>query len=838
MAEEQEKEKRSEIIAKKKRASAQAYLMANIVAFSALSRGRDSTYNYIPYNKRHSAAMHLIDAPSEGDVLSKLVFDRNFSAFYTLTPDKLSLLVPRITLYKVLHSDPSGNAIDPPIDFEIPFASYTLGQDTQTSSLVDYTDASPNTAQVTLTSLDMKGGGAGIKSFEWQYKGNSPATSRRDISAKLVLKFQSFEDLVKIRKVGFGSTSHDFRYSDLAMRTGESISGQAQPSHYKLRAVVGWGWSDGHVPDTWTDEEVKAVKSSKMGLFLTIINHSFNINDDATVDFTIDYRAYIEGAMTSPQANALITDELLKTQAERKAQEQEIKDAKKCSKEDLKKLKEHHAKTVVREKEQALRALLAELDVQTGETTAESRIFVMSVPTTQLSEFALMGPGGGQTAGMLTLDPALTNVGYNMAIKVQALDAEGQSTDQKLENVVPATAMVPNNNKGSVQHTIINYFFLGDLVDIALKNVTNPALDAYYKNAVMTPQEEFKQMRILLGPIRIVDPQTGTPYFINIGDIPISVESFVEFMTMKLLSKNETQFFILDMIRLVVQQLVVGILNSKDMFDGNFRQKASFTTMYLSGDDGTGNDPLDKLVKNNRINMDTVNADNADSLGLPLCISGEASKSANTYQYVYCYAKNPSPEGLAGEIDPDTKNGIYHFFIGANRGILKRISFTKTDQKYVKEARWQQGGYDGLTQLREPYEINLELFGNSRLFPGQMIYINPTGLGHTVGSPADNGSMAWLLGLGGYHMITQVDSYIEDGKFETKVKAKWVLRGSSGEQDPLLGSDKSPSSGAQSTEHVACEELTAIQTPPKKETPSKTSGTNMQHASAYHPKYM
>tara|TARA_R110002072_G_scaffold183108_1_gene339392 strand:+ start:2318 stop:4792 length:2475 start_codon:yes stop_codon:yes gene_type:complete len=812
MSEDQDKSKRSELVAKEKRAKAQAYLLANLIPLSALSRGRGSTYNYIPYSNRSSAAMHLIDAPSEGDVLSKLVFDRNFSAFYTLTPDKISLLVPRITLYKVLHSDPAGNRIDPPIDFEVPFAAYTLGQDTQTSSTVDYTNYSPNTVQQTLTSIDMKGGGAGIKSFEWQYKGNNPASSRRDITAKLVLKFQSFEDLVKIRKVGFGSNTHDFRYSDLAMRTGESISGEVQPSHYKLRAVVGWGWSDGHIPDTWTAEEVKAVKSSKMGLFLTIINHSFNINDDATVDFTIDYRAYIEGAMTTPQANVLVTDELLKTQKERKDQEAKIAAAKDCSKEDLKKLKEHHAKSVVREKEQALRSLLAELDVQTGETTAESRIFVLSVPTSQLSEFALLGTGAGQAAGMLTLDPSFTNVGANMALKVQALDAEGQSTDQKLENVIPKTEMVPKdqNTKTYVEHTIINYFFLGDLVDIALKNITNPALDEYYKGAVMTPQEEFKQMRILLGPIRVIDPQTNIPYYINIGDIPISVESFVEFMTMKLLSKNETQYFVLDMIRQVVQQLVVGVLNSKDMFDGAYRQKANFSTMYLSGDDGTGSDPLNKLIKNNRINMDTVNANNADSLGLPLCISGESAKTENTYQYVYCYAKEPSPQGLSGDINSDTKNGIYHFFIGADRGILKRISFQKTDQKYVKEARWQQGGYDGLTQLREPYEINIELFGNSRLFPGQMIYVNPAGLGSTVGSPADNGSMAWLLGLGGYHMITQVDSYIEDGKFETKIKAKWIMRGGKGEQDPSLGTDTPPASGTQPTEYVACEELTAI----------------------------
>ena len=812
---EEEKQTRSELVAKKNRASAQAYLLANILSLATLSRGRGSgeaKYNYIPYNKRHSAALHLIDAPAEGDVLSKLVFDRNFSAFYTLTPDKISLLVPRITLYKVLHTDENSNKIDPPIDFEIPFAAHTLSQDTETSSIVDY--ASPGEPSATLPSNDMRGGGAGIKSFEWQYKGNNPASSRRDISAKLVLKFQSFEDLVKIRKVGFGSNTHDFRYSDLAMRTGESVSAEVQPSHFKLRAVVGWGWSDGHIPDTWTDEEIKAVKSSKMGLFLTIINHSFNINDDATVDFTIDYRAYIEGAFSSSQANVLISDELLETQKERKDNEEKIKEAVKagtCTKEDMAELKKSFAKSIVREKEQALQSLLSQLDGGRGDTTAESRVFLLSVPTEQLTAFALEGPAGGEKAGMFQVVPrAMVTQGTlakEMAFKTKALDTEDLSTDQKLEDVVPE---VDGDN------TIINFFYLGDLVDIALQNMTNPLLDEHYKGAAMTPQEEYKQMRILLGPIKIVDPldSAAPPYYINIGDIPIAVESFVEFMTMKLLARNDVEYFVLDMIRHIIQQLVVGVLNSKDMFDGVVRQKANFSTVYLAGDDGTGNDPLDKLIKNNRINMDTVNADNADSLGLPLCISGESSKTENTYHYVYCYAKDPSPSGLEGNIDKDTKNGIYHFFIGADRGILKRISFTKTDQKYVKEARWQQGGYDALTQLREPYDIDIELFGNARLFPGQYIYVNPAGLGSTVGSPADNGSIAWLLGLGGYHMITQVDSYIEDGKFETKIKAKWVMRGGTGSQEidpnPELGVDAPPETGTQDTEYVQCEPLAAI----------------------------
>ena len=87
-------------------------------------------------------------------------------------------------------------------------------------------------------------------------------------------------------------------------------------------------------------------------------------------------------------------------------------------------------------------------------------------------------------------------------------------------------------------------------------------------------------------------------------------------------------------------------------------------------------------------------------------------------------------------------------------------------------------------QLREPYDIDIAMFGNPRMFPGQMIYVNPMGLGSTVGSPANNGSIAWLLGLGGYHMITQVDSFVEDGKFETKIRAKWIMRGDDGSQNP------------------------------------------------------
>ena len=61
-------------------------------------------------------------------------------------------------------------------------------------------------------------------------------------------------------------------------------------------------------------------------------------------------------------------------------------------------------------------------------------------------------------------------------------------------------------------------------------------------------------------------------------------------------------------------------------------------------------------------------------------------------------------------------------------------------------------------------------------------------------------------------MITQVDSYVEDGKFETKLKAKWTMRGDDGKQTLNVekGADETPESGTQTDEYKECAPLTAI----------------------------
>ena len=148
--------------------------------------------------------------------------------------------------------------------------------------------------------------------------------------------------------------------------------------------------------------------------------------------------------------------------------------------------------------------------------------------------------------------------------------------------------------------------------------------------------------------------------------------------------------------------------------------------------------------------------------------------------------------------------------------MVKSIQFQKAEQKYFKEMMFEQEGYEGLAQVREPYAVTITMFGNLNYFPGSYIYVDPRGLGSMMGSPQDNigndgyGSLAWQLGMGGYYMITKSASKISSGVYETTLYATWVARG--GRHDPELA----PSVMAEAAEDCAS---------PSKEIENLSSGT-------------
>jgi len=790
------------------RAQEQCFLIADIVNMSKLNIVTKKEYR-VP----DGPAAHMIHGEI-GAMVSTLMFDPAYSAYYFMTPDKLSYLTPSIKLYQVLHEyypTIGGEEADlaKPVDFEVPFFQH-ITQD----SILDI-----------MIGQEGRGGGVAIKNFDWTYQGSNPANSRRDIKATLVLECQNFSDLTKDRTVTLKDDSgndftHNWMYADLAIRRSRDHQQAPDVLYSQLKVVVGWGLKDlGSEGETmgFTHDELQAIKNSQMTMFLTIIDHSFDIREDGTVQFKIDYRAYIEGAFTSPEASVLVTPELLASQQERTeamaALQEELADpAGTCRPEDMAEMRRRFTQAIQREKEQAHMALLKGLE---GDTATDSRIYVREVDIVEMMNFM-----DNPFAGMNSANPGETALPDGQS-RLHQPRRHGQANYlDNLEEAINFPSTVDFNNQESsntseMMESVyteeeegklkIPYFFLGDLIHVALENI---AL------ADTTDPKKFDQTRLLLGPIEINDfTDPDIKYQINLADIPIAVTYFLEWFLNRIQAKQEVTWYLIDFIKDIIKNLVYKTLNSDDCFQGAIRQQANFQNLYLVGSDraGTGKDPIQQLIDDppgdltrewKRLFIPEVYNPPLDP-DLPLLSvdrSDEPIPSHEQYDYILLYAADPQPSHLDGDFEKDLAKGIYHFHIGTNKGLVKRIKFTKTDQPYMREARFMNQGYDGLSQLREPYKIDVEMYGNARIFPGMTVYVDPRGLGYELGQPADEGSKAWTLGLGGYHMVINAQHSIARGAFDTRINCVWVLRGSAGGETTQADGAETPARNTQNCE--------------------------------------
>ena len=69
------------------------------------------------------------------------------------------------------------------------------------------------------------------------------------------------------------------------------------------------------------------------------------------------------------------------------------------------------------------------------------------------------------------------------------------------------------------------------------------------------------------------------------------------------------------------------------------------------------------------------------------------------------------------------------------------------------------------------------MFGNNLFIPGTYIYLNPMGLGSELGDPSTRSSVSRAMGIGGYHIVTDVSHTIEAGAYSTTITALWESSG-------------------------------------------------------------
>jgi hypothetical protein len=128
----------------------------------------------------------------------------------------------------------------------------------------------------------------------------------------------------------------------------------------------------------------------------------------------------------------------------------------------------------------------------------------------------------------------------------------------------------------------------------------------------------------------------------------------------------------------------------------------------------------------------------------------------------------------ADSLEQDERDGIYHFGIGLDRGILKEINFSGNTLKYATETRVIEDGQSGLEQLFEKFDATVQLYGCPIFRNGQYLYLDP----RTMGVSSD---VARAIGLGGYYNIYNVSGELNRASYTMELKCKYQGSGLCGD---------------------------------------------------------
>ena len=687
---------------------------------------------------------------------NSLVTDPSQRELFKLRPELVSQLMPYIRLYKVVR-DENGKDVETAITFD-------------TNITNDLGIASGALQR-------QRGYGVGLKDFTFSYEGTDPFSAKKAITAKLSMFASTFDDILKER--------NGFRYADLALKTGPVAKSRlpdltqiqkenAEKLNFRLKAVVGW-----NVPrDTFVGlkpGQKKAIYNSYITIYLTPTIHTFDFDETGAVNFDIEYLAYIEDVFAQSQFNIFAS--LTKEKIVREAIFNFVKKQSCGDKsEELTELLKFDEKFVQKLNLRAYSDLVSELAAKDKiyylNLSYKDVIKLLNDPTDSSVQF----PKPYSNAGL-----SATQVSEIKKILAQNKEPDGTTAQQLLS----AVAVSQDNNSTP-------YFYIQDIVAVAMELIerelniaTNLKDSEYYKEVVNTGKftnasnkdfkqfineaqksiknslQQFQQMRVVLGPAEIYSPARNfSSTFTTLGDIPVSLNYFFEFLSKKVISKEIINYPISKFIKDLCNDLVTNFLNSESCGRVNNAQKLHVNSTSVVaynrkinkvGEWKSGRAPIDDITYQAVFNK------RARKEGEPiLLLNGkrgapisELSIERMINYYVFSIGRNSPSDSFVGNVEQDSDAGIFHYVLGRDEGIIKNISLEKTSTPGLKEVRFEQEGFDGLTQLREVYNVTVDSFLNVQTFPGTYIYVDPKGF-----SPNTTEDLT-RFGIGGYCMITK-----------------------------------------------------------------------------------
>jgi len=252
-----------------------------------------------------SIPKHVLSVNADPALLtSRFVSKENIEKLFDLKPYQLSLLVPQVRIFKIIYPDiqsarrgVGGRQIE--FGFDSSLSAEKLTQITQ--------------------SRRGRGGGVGIKSFNWEFLGVNPAEVENNIKANLKLHFNDINEFHQERDQpayevqGQIDRGGKYRFSELVLpepieqlEINSPDTRIYNPRYFRIKIIVGWA-----VPSNQRslfpnfDEIQRVLQTNQKIMFLTLLKHNLNFNQDGSMELDAEYQAYVEGVFTSRDSDIL-----------------------------------------------------------------------------------------------------------------------------------------------------------------------------------------------------------------------------------------------------------------------------------------------------------------------------------------------------------------------------------------------------------------------------------------------------------------------------------------------------------------------------------------------------
>jgi len=559
----------------------------------------------------------------------------------------------------------------------------------------------------------------------------------------------------KVEKPSSGQSDHTSQIDD--------------PTYFELQGVFGWSVPKDKVK-LIRKPIMEALKHCEMVYKMGLTDHTMSFKQDGTIELDIEYNVSLERMMDSFMADLFrpVPSEVVSSPGaipgvvsanSQKAKPPAPSDSPTEEKKGGSRSSDatEAARNVARSDIVALYSLL------------EPKLHFLTLKNVNLWK---QWKKGGNTGGLGT-EQVLDAIGHQVvdegSTTVAGYANERAKSESKAgdsDKKVPKKPSMPSTAKE------IPFLFLGDIIAAAVSLVQS--------DPSKLPPSIFKY-RFLIGPVIFIDRLSGQKVSLNLGQIPVALSQFYRFLNEMIIKANKSRVTLKDFLVHSEQGLVNHLipialggecLGAADIIgDALGELNKSVNMTMITHNDSTGQDKFASVAKGpNVINIKQMQGKFSTRRMTAPRMGKKGHDKLFTYPVIY--ASYLPVDNKSGDKEQDEQNGTFWFSLGKDRGLVKQMQFSKIQLKEVQTANMMRDGGAVASYMQARYSVQMSLHGFPFMSAGQDIHINPSIA--SLGDSRSKGSYGQKLGLTGYYYVQRVTHNItENNEFSTTVFADY-----------------------------------------------------------------